>query len=153
MVAVDTALAHPELVRAGSPVGGLAAGDLDGWLDGFLEWIPGPDRRLADMDPELVQHVREMGRNTMRRHAPGEPDHSVPVPDAEARVKELTLPILAIDGAADVPGNLRTVAALVDAVPHGRRVRLDGVGPYITLEAPDEVIRLVHGFIREIDAA
>ncbi|WP_042386671.1 alpha/beta fold hydrolase [Streptacidiphilus melanogenes] len=175
MIAVDTALEHPELVRAlvisgrgigdtdrtdpwaaevGTAMwGALASGDLDGWLDGFLKWIPGPDRSLADIDPELVGQVREMGLRTMLKHTADEPDHSVPVGDVETRVKDLTLPILAVDGAADVPGHLATVTALLDAVPNGRRVLLDGVGHYTSMEAPAEFTRVLDAFVRELDQA
>jgi pimeloyl-ACP methyl ester carboxylesterase len=175
MTAIDTALEHPELVRAlvvsgrgigdwdrtdpwavelnAAQWGALAAGDLNGWADAFVGWIAGPDRSLDDIDPELVTHVREMGIHTILKHTPDEPDHSVPVADVDSRVKELTLPVLAIDGAADAPGLHATVTALLDAVPNGRRVRLDGVGHYVTMEAPEEVTRLIADFVRELDPA
>jgi pimeloyl-ACP methyl ester carboxylesterase len=175
MTALDTALEHPELVRAlvisgrgigdwdrtdpwaaelnAAQWGALAGGDLDGWADGFVRWIAGPDRSLDEIAPELVAHVREMGVRTILKHSADEPDHSVPVADVDSRAKELSLPILAIDGAADVPGFLATVTALLDAVPNGRRVGLDGVGHYITMEAPEEVTRLIADFVRELDPA
>ncbi|MFD9561014.1 alpha/beta fold hydrolase [Streptomyces sp. NPDC059994] len=73
MIGVDTAVEHPDLVRAlvvsGRGLGepdltdpwsaavaerqhtAPAGGDLPGCLDGFVEWIAGPRRSLEEIDP------------------------------------------------------------------------------------------------------
>ncbi|MEY9878389.1 pimeloyl-ACP methyl ester carboxylesterase [Streptacidiphilus sp. MAP12-33] len=175
MIAIDTALEHPGLVRAlvvsGRGIGdedwtdpwaakfhqaqyaALAAGDLEGWADSWTGWIAGPDRSLDDVDPEIVRQVRAMGLHTMRKHTPDEPNHVVPVHDVADRVKALTLPVLAVNGAADVPGHLATVDAFVAAVPGARTVLLEGVGHYTTMEAPAEFTRHLADFVRDLDGA
>ncbi|MFF2145371.1 alpha/beta fold hydrolase [Kitasatospora sp. NPDC058190] len=175
MIAVDTAIEHPELVRAlvvsGRGLGepdltdawsagtaerqgaALAAGDLPGYLDGFLQWIAGPARSLDEVDPAIVAHVREMALRTLMKHTPDEPDHRVPVEDLAARAKEIAVPVLAINGALDAPGLLATADELIRAVPDGRTVLLPGVGHYTTQEAPQEFTRVLVDFLREADAA
>ncbi|MFJ5923205.1 alpha/beta fold hydrolase [Kitasatospora sp. NPDC092948] len=174
-IAVDTAVEHPELVRAlvvsgrglGEPdltdawsvrtaeqqAAALAGGDLPGYLDGFVQWIAGPTRSLDEIDPAIVAHVREMALRTLMKHTPDEPDHRIPVENLAARAKEIAVPVLAINGALDAPALLATADALIRTVPNGRTVLLPDVGHYTTQEAPQEFTRALVAFLREIDAA
>ncbi|GAA2830448.1 alpha/beta hydrolase [Kitasatospora paracochleata] len=173
MIGVDTAVEHPELVRAlvvsGRGIGepdpsdpwtaargqaqfaALMAGDIPGWLEQFTLWIAGPTRTLADVDPALVDHVRDMALRTLMKHSPGEVDHTVPVQDVAGRARGITVPVLAIDGALDAPGVLATVDALLSAVPHGRATRLDGAAHFTTSEQPEEFTRILLAFLAELD--
>ncbi|MCX4539121.1 alpha/beta fold hydrolase [Streptomyces sp. NBC_01565] len=176
LIAVDTALEHPDLVRAlvvsgrgiGEPdltdpwstaVGqaqsaALATGDIPGWLDAFTQWVPGPHRTLADVDPETVRHVREMALRTLMKHTPDEQDFTVPVAGVDERAKnELTLPVLAVNGALDAPGTVATADALIRSVPNGRTVTLDGVAHYTTMEAPEAFTRALEEFLHELAEA
>ena len=174
MIGVDTAVEYPELVRAlvvsGRGLGepdltdawpaaiaerqrtALAGGDLSGYLDGFVQWIAGPVRGLDEVDPAIVAHVREMALRTLMKHTPDEPDHRVPVEDVASRAKDITVPVLAIDGALDMPGLLDTVTALMEAVPNGRSTQLDGAAHYTTMEQPEEFTRILMDFLREVNA-
>ncbi|MDH6578532.1 alpha/beta hydrolase [Kitasatospora sp. MAP5-34] len=174
LIAIDTAVEHPGLARAlvvsgrglgepdlGDPWskarvaaqnGALAAGDIPGWLDGFAQWAAGPERTLADLDPEIVRHIQEMALRTLRKHTPDEPDHRVPVADVATRAKEITVPVLAVNGALDVPGLLATADDLIAAVPGGRTVLMDGVGHYPTMERPETFTRILEDFLREVHA-
>ncbi|MEV6978445.1 alpha/beta hydrolase [Kitasatospora sp. NPDC093806] len=174
MTGIDTVVEHPGLVRAlvvsGRGLGepdltdawstavaerqgaALAGGDLAGYLDGFVQWIAGPERGMDEVDPALVAHVREMALRTLMKHTPDEPDHRVPVQDLAARAKDITVPVLSIDGALDVPALLDTVTALMEAVPNGRSTRLDGVAHYPTMEQPEQFTRILVDFLRELDA-
>ncbi|MFF3214298.1 alpha/beta fold hydrolase [Streptomyces sp. NPDC002886] len=173
LIAVDTALEHPELVRAlvvsGRGIGepdltdpwasaveeaqknALAAGDIPAWLDAFAQGVAGPSRTLADVDPEIVRHVREMALHTLMKHSPNERDLSIPVADVPERAKsEITVPVLAVNGALDAPGMLATADALIRAVPNGRTVTLDGVAHYTTMEAPEAFTRALEEFLHEL---
>ncbi|MBF9067468.1 alpha/beta fold hydrolase [Streptacidiphilus fuscans] len=172
MIASDTALEHPELVRAlvmsGYGLGdhdaddpwfaeraaaqndALWRGDIPAWLDVFLDWIPGPDRALADIDPEIPRQVREMAIRTLMKHTPDEPDHAVPVTGKEQRARELTVPVLAVNGAFDCAGVLRSVARTVAAVPDARAVDLADAGHYTTMERPEEFTRILVDFLRTL---
>ncbi|MGW6912708.1 alpha/beta fold hydrolase [Kitasatospora sp. NPDC054939] len=174
MIGIDTAVEYPDLVRAlvvsGRGIGepdltdpwsaaaagrqgaALATGDIAGYLDGFVEWIAGPKRSLDEVDPAVVAHVRDMALRTLMKHTPDEPDHLVPVQDLATRAAGITVPVLAINGALDVPGLLDTVTALMDRVPNGRTVLMDGVGHYPSMEQPEEFTRILVDFLRGLDA-
>ncbi|MEW2167872.1 alpha/beta hydrolase [Streptomyces sp. NPDC007084] len=172
LIAIDTALEHPSLVSAlvvsgrglGEPDAGdawsaarrdeqtraLAAGDIPGWLDGLTRWAAGPSRTPADLGPELVGHLREMATRTLAKHTPDEPDHSVPVADVAARAQDIAVPVLAVNGTLDTPACLDTVTALMEAVPHGRTVDLEGAGHHTSLERPEEFAAILVTFLREV---
>lgn len=95
-IAVDTALEHPDLVAAvvvsgagtGEPYftdpwttralatwhAAMAAGDLEGSVEGFMLFAAGPHRTLDDLDPGVAGRLRRMARATMSKHTAGEPD-------------------------------------------------------------------------------
>ncbi|GAA4986840.1 alpha/beta hydrolase [Kitasatospora paranensis] len=172
LIGIDTAVAHPELVRAlvvsgrglGEPdltdpwsaaVAGrqgaaMAGGDVHGYLDGFVEWIAGPERGVDEVDPAVVAQVRAMALNTLMKHTPDEPDHRVPVEDLASRARGIAVPVLAVNGAFEVPALLDTVTALMDIVPDGRTASLDGAGHYTTMEQPQGFTRILVDFLREI---
>ncbi|WP_229052415.1 alpha/beta fold hydrolase [Aeromicrobium sp. Leaf350] len=64
--------------------------------------------------------------------------------DLVARLPEITVPVLAIAGADDVPTPVESLRTIADGVAHGRLVVLDGVGHLAPAEAPAEVARLIH---------
>ncbi|MBR7838672.1 alpha/beta hydrolase [Actinospica durhamensis] len=172
MIALDTAVEHPELVRAvvisGRGYGNtdladpwaaaqhtkaaaaLAAGDIPGWLDAFVGWLPGPHRRPDQVDPDLLRRVRVMAMRTLMKHTPDEPDLRRPLADAAARARTLAVPVLAVNGRLDAPGPLATVAALIDSVPDGRTVWLDGAAHYAPMEQPEQYARIVVEFARAV---
>ncbi|MEZ0065948.1 pimeloyl-ACP methyl ester carboxylesterase [Streptacidiphilus sp. MAP12-20] len=175
LIGVDAAVEYPELVRALVVSGrglcepdlsdawsarvaarqgaAMASGDLAGYLDGFLEWIAGPERGLDEVDPAIVAQVREMALRTLMKHTPDEPDHRVPVEELATRAKEIAVPVLAVNGALDAPGLLATADDLIRTVPNGRTVLLEGVGHYTTMEAPAEFARVLEGFLGEVYSA
>ncbi|MFJ3823490.1 alpha/beta fold hydrolase [Streptomyces nodosus] len=175
LIAIDTAIEHPALVRAlvvsGRGIGepgisdpwcaahqeaqtdALAAGDIPGWLAGVTRWVPGPSRTLHDVDPEIVRHVREMAMRTLMKHTPDEPNHCLPVEDVASRARDITVPVLAVNGALDAPGCLSTVTALLETVPDGRSRQLDGAAHYTTMERPEEFTRILLDFLREVYAS
>ncbi|MEW2495263.1 alpha/beta hydrolase [Streptomyces nodosus] len=175
LIAIDTAIEHPGLVRAlvvsgrgiGEPdisdpwcaahqeaqANALAAGDIPGWLASVTQWVPGPSRTLHDVDPEIVRHVREMAMRTLMKHTPDEPNHCLPVEDVAARARDITVPVLAVNGALDARGCLSTVTALMETVPDGRSTQLDGAAHYTTMEQPEEFTRILLDFLREVYAS
>ncbi|MGW5236157.1 alpha/beta fold hydrolase, partial [Streptomyces nodosus] len=175
LIAIDTAIECPELVRAlvvsgrgiGEPdtsdpwcaahqeaqANALAAGDIPGWLASVTRWVPGPSRTLHDVDPEIVRHVREMAMRTLMKHTPDEPNHCLPVEDVASRARDITVPVLAVNGALDARGCLSTVTALMETVPDGRSTQLDGAAHYTTMEQPEEFTRILLDFLREVYAS
>lgn len=156
--AVDTALEHPDLVRALVVSGAgtsepepsdpwtldlkarwaraLTAGDIDGWVDVFASAVAGPHRTLDEVDPDVVRRVREMARGTISKHTPDEPDRTVPVTDTWARAEAITVPVLAINGALDAADLIAMADRLVRTVVDGRTATVEGAAHYANMEQP-----------------
>ncbi|MFC9279510.1 alpha/beta fold hydrolase [Streptomyces collinus] len=172
-IAVGTALEHPDLVRGLVVSGGgmeepeftepwsvlaratqfkaLAAGDIDAWQDASDAWVHGPDRPRDAVRAETYSRLREMRLRTISKHAPGEPDHHVPVGDLGARAGLIAVPVLGLNGAQDTP-ELRAMAEFVArASPRGRTAVIDDAAHFPSLDRPDEYIRIVTDFLHSLD--
>ncbi|MFJ2193551.1 alpha/beta fold hydrolase [Kitasatospora sp. NPDC087861] len=174
-VAVDTALEHPDLVRAlvisgvgtSEPVfqdpwigeirdeemRALAAGDIEGWIAAFTRLSTGPNRTLDEVDPDVVHRLREMTRRTITKHAPDEPDHQVPVTDTWERAATITVPVLAINGGLDSADHIGAAERLVGIVADGRATTVEGTGHYPNMERPEVFNGILGDFLRTVSAA
>ncbi|MFG3013685.1 alpha/beta fold hydrolase [Streptomyces cinerochromogenes] len=170
--AVDAALEHPELVRAvvvsgvgtsepyfedpwslevlGEQNAALAAGDIEGWLNGHLRFAAGPHRSLDDVDADVANRLRAMASRTISKHTAGEPDHRVPVPQTWRRVASIDVPVLAISGALDVSDHIAMAERLVQAVPDGRAVSVENTAHFPNMERPTEFNALLAGFLETL---
>lgn len=170
--AVDTALEHPGLVRAvvvtgagtSEPTftdpwtvsvltawtGAMAAGDLDGSVEGFMSFVAGPHRRLDEVDPDVERRLRRITRTTMSKHTAGEPDWSVPVPDTWARAAGIAVPVLVVHGGLDSPDHIAMADRLAGAVRDARTVTLDGTAHYPNVERPEAYNAAVLDFLRSL---
>ncbi len=168
-VAVDTALEHPDLVRAVVVTGAgtsepyftdpwtvqamsswhaaMAAGDLEGSIDGFMAFAAGPHRAESDLDPQVTARLRAMARTTMAKHAAGEPVSLVPVRDTWERVPKIGVPVLAVHGALDSPDHLAMAARLAAEVPDGREATVEGAAHYPNMERPGVYNEIVGAFL------
>lgn len=169
--AVDTALEHPELVRAlvvsgagtSEPVfeapwtlgvlaewaQSLGSGDVEGWVAAFSQFTVGPHRTPAEVDPAVVRRVEEMARHTVAKHTPDEVDQRVPVADTWARAAGISVPVLGVIGAVDADDHIAMVQRLVASVADGRSVVVEGTAHYPNMEKPAEFAALVRDFARE----
>lgn len=167
--AVDAALEHPELVRAvvvsgvgtsepyfedpwslevlGEQNEALAAGDLEGWLNGHVRFAAGPHRSLGDVDTDVANRLRAMAFRTISKHTAGEPDHRVPVPRTWQRAASIDVPVLAINGALDVSDHIAMAERLVHAVPDGRAVSVENTAHFPNMEQPTEFNALLARFL------
>ncbi|MEU2322174.1 alpha/beta fold hydrolase [Streptomyces althioticus] len=175
VIATDTVLEHPGLVRAvvtagavtgdfrytdawhrelqDTIAGALAAGDVTTWLDAFLRLVPGPGRSADDIDPDILRRVREMALHTLSKHSADEKDWLVPVTGSLDRAGEIRVPLLAVNGALE-PAELHTAAErLAAAVPYGRTATLEGTGHYSALERPDAFVGVLLDFLESGAAA
>ncbi|MEU1182395.1 alpha/beta hydrolase [Streptomyces sp. NPDC005820] len=172
LVVSDTLLEHPELVRAAVVCGAstgefqdsdpwhreiqaalaraLAAGDIEGWLTAFLDYVPGAHRTLDDIDPDIPRRLREMALNTLSKHTPGERDWLVRVTDTWSRLPKVDVPVLTLNGALDTPDVIAAAQRLADSVQHGRAHLIDGVAHYPNLEKPAEFTAVIRDFLQSL---
>jgi len=177
--ALDTAIAHPELVsgvvacgtgassaavvdehlfrdpwtqgRLAALAAAAAAFDPQAWTEAFLEiGLIGPYRTLSDVDPAVVARCREMIAHTLSTHVVhGGPPPSS-LPDAAARAAEIAVPVLAVTGAIDSPDHVRMARELVETVPHGRLAVVEYAGHMPNLEQPALFDALLRRFLDEL---
>ena len=167
--AVDTALEHPDLVRALIVTGAgtsepyftdpwtlqtlttwttaMAAGDLHTSVETFLRFAAGPHRTLDEVDPRVVARQRQMATATMSKHTVGEPDYLVPVPDTWERAAAIGVPVLAVHGALDSPDHIGMADRLIHTVAHGHATSIDGCGHYPNMERPDTYNKILTNFL------
>ncbi|MFG2964730.1 alpha/beta fold hydrolase [Streptomyces sp. NPDC048288] len=172
VIATDTVLEHPELVRAvvtcGAVTGDfrytdpwhtalqaeyartLGAGDIEGWLDAFVRVVPGEHRAPDAVDPEIPRRLREMALGSISKHTPDEPDHLVRVTDSWPRVPKIDVPVLAINGGLEPADLLAAAERLAREVPHGRAEVVEGAGHYPNLEQPEVFNALLLDFLRAL---
>ncbi len=67
--------------------------------------------------------------------------------DARAQLRDIDLPALVIGGTADRLTPPHQADALAAGLPRARLARVDGAGHFVMLERPDEVARLIAGFL------
>ncbi|WP_328875328.1 alpha/beta hydrolase [Streptomyces sp. NBC_00287] len=172
VIATDTVLEYPELVRAvvtcGAATGDfqysdswtreiqaeyartLGAGDIEGWLAAFLRVVPGPHRTAADIDPEIPRRLNEMALHMITKHTPDEKDWHVRVTDSWSRLSTIEVPLLALNGTLEPAELIDAAERLVREVPNGRTETVEGVGHYINMEKPDDFNRVVLEFLRSL---
>ncbi|PBC85974.1 Pimeloyl-ACP methyl ester carboxylesterase [Streptomyces sp. 2133.1] len=168
-IAVDTALEHPELVSAVVVSGAgtsepsfidpwttrtwtawhaaMADGDLDAAVEAFTLFAAGPHRSLDDLDPKVVDRLREMTLSTLSKHTADEPDLRIPVRDTWDRAAKIDVPMLAINGAVDSPDHLGMAVRLTNTVANGHAISIDGTAHYPNMEIPDVFNETLEDFL------
>ena len=165
---LDTALQHPEMVRALILVGAGMSGrkhsaeydqmideidqlvvdkGLDAAIDREMEvWLYGRGRTAADVDPQLRAAVREMDFYNSGRYPPDAEPQRIQ-PPAVGRLREIRVPTLVIVGDRDV-GDVRQAAEeLGRGIRGARLVVMPGVAHVPNMERPEEFNRLVLDFL------
>ncbi|MFD9823973.1 alpha/beta fold hydrolase [Streptomyces violascens] len=168
-IAVDTALEHPELVKAVVVSGAgtsepcftdpwtirtwtawqtaMAAGDLETAVEAFTLFAPGPDRTLDDLAPDIVARLREMTHHTLSKHTGGEPDLRIPLHGTWDRAARIEVPVLAINGALDSPDHLAMAERLTRTVANGHAVSIDKTAHYPNMERPHVFNKTLEDFL------
>jgi len=172
VIATDTVLEYPELVRAvvtcGAATGDfrytdpwtrelqaeyartLGAGDIDGWAEVFLRGVVGEQRSIDDIDPDIPRRMREMALNSISKHTPGEKDWHVRVTDSWSRVPEIDVPLLAVNGSLEPAEMFDAAERLARTAPKGRSEIVEGPGHYPNLEQPEVFNKILLEFLRTL---
>jgi pimeloyl-ACP methyl ester carboxylesterase len=173
--AIDFALEHPEMVDALIPVcagfGGFQgefedeyaeiwqqveaaekAGDLD--LVNKLElsvWVSGHGRTADQVAPDMYQKVWDMNGNNLARGKEMEQAEFQRLdPPAGARLGEIRLPTLIVEGELDEHVTLLMGDALAAGIKGSRLVTVPGVAHLPNMEKPDEFNHLVEDFLNQL---
>lgn len=176
-VALDVALGHPDRVRSlallGPVIGGhdyeeeseewertvatyeasVAAferGDLERAADLEVElWVVGAGRTAAEVDGSVREFVHRLDLEALRNDAGGRqrPDASDLEPPAIDRLRDLSVPMLAVVGEHDLPHVQDAVRRLVQEVPDARQVVIEAAGHLPSLEQPVEVTTALLAFL------
>ena len=171
--AVDTALEHPDTVRAlvisgagtneptfTSPEAldllrqaeeAIGRQDVAAWLQATLDWAAGPDRDLSQVDPGVRDLLSDLHQDFVGTHIrPGvtPPEH---VSGSWERLAEITVPVLGIVGDLDFPDHHEMTERAVASVQDGRGVvRIPQAGHYPNLERPLAWERAVDDFLDDV---
>ena len=170
-LALDTALAYPELVSAlvvaAARPSGLAPSKAlrDGWdaVDKAIEagdidcanelelrmWVDGPRRAPDQVDSAVRERVRVMNGPLLAQPDDSEPDRLDP--PAVERLGNVRVPTLVIVGDADQPDVLAGADVLAREIPGARKVVLANTAHMVNMERPAEFNRLVLEFLAEVD--
>ncbi|MFE1776759.1 alpha/beta fold hydrolase [Streptomyces sp. NPDC059008] len=173
-IAVDTALEHPDLVRAlvvsgagtnepefqdpwvkemlAEQARALADADAERWIDAWMRGAAGPHRSLDDVAPHVVRRIRSMLTRTVAKHTSTEPVRLVPVPDTWKRAAQVTIPVLAINGSIDSDDHIEMAERLVHAVADGRTATIEGTAHYPNMERPAAFNEALADFLAALSA-
>lgn len=116
-------------------------------------WVIGPRRTEAEVDPSVVERVREMSIRSYELYAEalargGEPRSAGgPQPPAAERLGEIAVPTLLLVGDADVPDMLQIADRLDAGIPGARKVVWPDVAHVPPMERPREFERLALDFL------
>jgi 3-oxoadipate enol-lactonase len=173
-VAIDFALAHPEMVRVlilGAPVVSghkpsqvlqrfskeedalLERGDLEGATELNLRmWGDGPSRTPDQVDPAVRERVRAMQMDVFRVPVPDDAEDEPLEPPAMERLQEIRVPTLIIVGELDQPDFLEIADTLAESIEGARKEVVPGVAHLPSLEKPKEFNLIVEAFLGGVTA-
>lgn len=168
-VAIDFALAHPEMVAAlvlGAPnVGGhefseevrrfgakeddlLDGGNITGATELNLRmWVDGPHRTPDQVDASVRERVREMQFHAFNMPVPDDAEWQPLTPPAIGRLDEIRVPTLIIVGDQDVSEFLRLADIVAEGIAKAEQVVIPGVAHLPNMEKPAEYNRVVLDFL------
>lgn len=171
-VALDFALAHPELVASlilvAPAVSGeepsedilhffeqedalVEKGDLAGATELNMRfWVDGPHRSPDQVNPSVRQRVYEMQYHAFTIPMPEVMDEQELEPPAITRLAEVHVPTLVVVGDLDRPEKVEICQQLATSIPHARSEVMVGAAHMPTMEQPGEFTRLVLDFLREL---
>ena len=170
-VALEIALARPELVRAlvlvapGLPghawsdelrrqwaeeEAAFERGDLDVAVEVSLRtWVDGPRRRPEDVDPQVRARVGEMQRRIYELAQGAEDEEELFVEDLVDRLGEIDVATLLLVGEEDQPDMHAIADRLAGELPNVRRATIAATAHVPSIERPREFDGLVLPFLRE----
>src|SRR4030095_9678065 len=167
-IAIDFTLTYPEYVDALVLIDTALSG-FDGSTEGNARfaliweeasrggipaakasWLTHPFFTLAPSQPDVTARLAQIVENYSGWHFVNESHEHNLNPPAAQRLREITIPTLAIVGQHDVPDFLQITDLISQEVPQVRKIIIPNVGHMSNMEAPDEVNRAIFEFFKEL---
>jgi pimeloyl-ACP methyl ester carboxylesterase len=131
-----------------------SGGDLEAWVEVFMRFTAGPDRKGTDVDPGVWELVARMARETVLNHlrtdengTPLPPVPPTPVTGTWERLADIGIPVLALPGAVDGVDHRGMGRELADAVPDGEYREIADSAHYPNLENPSAFHAAIEDFL------
>lgn len=164
-VAIDFALAYPEMTRALVAVDAVVGGHR--WSDAWsaqaglvrhtarsagidaakARWLDMPIFTPAREQPAVGARLARMVADYSGWHWVNRDPHRKSEPSAVDRLGEITAPTLVILGERDMPDFHAIADTIAERIPGARRVIIPGAGHMANMEAPERFNEAVLGFL------
>jgi pimeloyl-ACP methyl ester carboxylesterase len=167
-IALDFALAHPEmvdaLVLAGPGLSGFdwssdssflpiaAAAEKRDSVRAALLWLEHAYMAPAMENPALAPRLRELAVANARMWVSADSERVAPAP-AAGRLREIKAPTLVMIGDRDVPDIHRIVEMIMRDVPGAKRVVFERTGHVLHMEQPEKFNAAVLEFLDQLPGA
>lgn len=116
-------------------------------------WLDGELREPEQVEPELRKKALEMNRIpvTQRTFFLADSQPSDPLdPPAVTRLEEVPCPTLIVAGSLDHPEVLRAADEMAARIPNARKAIFEGSGHVPTYEQPEDFIRHLLDFLKDV---
>jgi pimeloyl-ACP methyl ester carboxylesterase len=116
-------------------------------------WVAGPYRQLTQLKPSLLERIRiaQQASYLLRRAAigaaGGEPQEEELAGPAGGRLAEIDVPTLVLIGDRDHPDAAAIAERLAGGIRGARKQLIEGVGHMITMERPEDFLRIAREFL------
>jgi 3-oxoadipate enol-lactonase len=174
-VAIDFALAHPDMVLALIPVSPGLTGyefeseanreyeakmrrvkSIDEAVDVFMQyWTDGPSRGPDQVDPSVRDRVRQIEMDNFPNYMPcmGRSREERLQPPAVGRLAEISVPTLTIIGEVDMPDIHEVAEMLTKGVTAARKIVIGRAAHLVNMERPQEFNANVLDFLTTVPSA
>jgi pimeloyl-ACP methyl ester carboxylesterase len=115
-----------------------------------ISWLAHPFFTPAQRQPAVAARLAQIVEEYSGWHFVNHnPEHDLNPPAAK-RLREITIPTLAIVGQYDVPDFLNMTELIGQQVPRARKIIVSNCGHMSNMEAPHEVNRTIFEFFKEL---
>lgn len=113
-----------------------------------VSWLTHPFFTPAQRRPAVVARLAQIVEEYSGWHFVNNDNEHALDPPAMKRLREITIPTLAMVGQYDIPRFLNMTDLISQEVPHAQKNVIPNVGHMSNMEAPAEVNRAIHEFFK-----
>ena len=113
-----------------------------------ISWLAHPFFTPAHRQPAVLARLAQIVEDYSGWHFVNQDHQHELNPPAAKRLREITIPILAIVGQYDIPDFLNMTELISQQAPHARKIIIPNVGHMSNMEAPEEVNQAIYEFFK-----